>query len=56
MEKLIRIHIKWSRNSMSLSTAGNNEKIVVENNLNADVYNIQIIDSNGCSSTIQTVI
>ena len=40
----------------SLSTAGNNEKIVVENNLNADVYNIQIIDSNGCSSTIQTVI
>ena len=40
----------------SLSTAGNNEKIVVENNLKANVYNIEIIDSNGCSSTIQTVI
>ena len=40
----------------NISVDGIDEKIVVQDNLISGVYKIEIIDSNGCSSTVQTII
>ena len=40
----------------NISVDGINEKIVVQDNLISGIYKVEIIDSNGCSSTVQTII
>lgn len=40
----------------NISTDGINEKIIVQENLISGVYKIEIQDSKGCSSTVQTII
>ena len=40
----------------NISVDGIDEKIVVQDNLISGVYKVEIIDTNGCSSTVQTII
>lgn len=40
----------------NIGVSGTNEKIIIQDNLKSGVYKVEIQDSNGCSSTVQTII